>query len=587
MKTRFSMPALIFSVMVAVPAFSSAVASRSSVNERAERAIDALDHSVLAVAVDQASPRLRPGAEVSLYAAVYNGTASPASDLKIRVALPDGSTFLSLDGADASKWSCDADGASVLCQRVEPLSSHVTDRFGLGLRLSADPAGGNAVVRVALISGTAEVSAASTTLEIHRTWRVTTTRDSGDGSLRQAITEANSQCRTNGPERADGPVCSIVFNIPDPVPASGWYTIRPREPLVVTVSDLVIDATTQTAATGDTNPYGPEIELDGSLQGEGSGIVIGASCELQIRGLAIHSFPEDGIRISETATNEAAQNPRSLCAQSRFRTRSISENYLGTDPTGLLARANGLRGISSTAPGAVDIHITDNLISGNRRSGVFIWQGTGYRITGNRIGARRDEILPLPNGASGIYVGGMAGLVSSQQILIENNFITFNEHWGIAIDVSDNPAAEKLVRIGPNVIHSNHNPAIDLKLDLALVNEGDEPRLVRPPVILSAIYSESTDTTIIEGTVVPQSRPIPDWQRFAIDVYSSTNAGAYGHGEAESHVGRVTLETASTFRLEVRGDQTGRFISATATVVDLFAGNGWTSELSRPVRVTH
>jgi len=83
---------------------------------------------------------------------------------------------------------------------------------------------------------------------------VTNTSDSGAGSLRQAILNAN----------VDGMPDQIVFNIPlaDPGFAGGVFTIKPTTALPVVFEDgTSIDGATQTAFTGDTNPTGPEVVI--------------------------------------------------------------------------------------------------------------------------------------------------------------------------------------------------------------------------------------------------------------------------------------------------------------------------------------
>ena len=103
---------------------------------------------------------------------------------------------------------------------------------------------------------------------------VTNTLDSGLGSLRQAIIDANA---------ATAPA-TISFNIPatDPGFVDDDATLPGGDPgpdvfVIKLLSSLpainnpnyaiTIDGTTQTAFGGDTNPFGPEIVLNGSLAG--------------------------------------------------------------------------------------------------------------------------------------------------------------------------------------------------------------------------------------------------------------------------------------------------------------------------------
>jgi hypothetical protein len=130
---------------------------------------------------------------------------------------------------------------------------------------------------------------------------VTNTSDSGAGSLRQAILDANA-----GGEAAD-----IVFAIPatDPnfvdvdVAQPGGdadpdaFVIRPLSSLPAlnnAAFGISVDGRTQTSFGGDANPFGPEIVLDGSLGGA-NGLRLQTSNNA-VYGLAIHRF-NNGIRI--------------------------------------------------------------------------------------------------------------------------------------------------------------------------------------------------------------------------------------------------------------------------------------------------
>ena len=77
------------------------------------------------------------------------------------------------------------------------------------------------------------------------TFTVTTTADSGPGSFRQAILDAN----------AAGDLDTIQFSIP----GTGPFSIAPTSPLPPLLSPVVIDATTQPGYVNQ-----PRIELNGA-----------------------------------------------------------------------------------------------------------------------------------------------------------------------------------------------------------------------------------------------------------------------------------------------------------------------------------
>jgi hypothetical protein len=104
------------------------------------------------------------------------------------------------------------------------------------------------------------------------TFTVTTTADSGPGSLRQAILDANAT-----PD-AD----AITFNIA----GSGVKTISPASGLPTISQPVTIDGWTQ-GGPGYAGP--PLIELNGTSAGAANGLVVLAGMST-VRGLVINRF---------------------------------------------------------------------------------------------------------------------------------------------------------------------------------------------------------------------------------------------------------------------------------------------------------
>ncbi|HEV7426647.1 MAG TPA: hypothetical protein VGQ46_09795, partial [Thermoanaerobaculia bacterium] len=183
-----------------------------------------------------------------------------------------------LAGASDDIWSCHDAGTlqSVVCtaailraRQSVPLTLFVDQvavgRFALNISPSSLP-GSRGVTRI---------------LTFYRKVPVTNTKDAGEGSFRQALLDANAVCvRTIVP-------CSIDFHITEPVPDSGWYTISPATPLPLISADLVIDGATQIATSGDTNPDGPEIMLDGSRTQSGNGLEFVGRAVMRVHHLSI------------------------------------------------------------------------------------------------------------------------------------------------------------------------------------------------------------------------------------------------------------------------------------------------------------
>jgi hypothetical protein len=214
------------------------------------------------------------------------------------------------------------------------------------------------------------------------TFVVTSTVDSGPGSLRQAILDANAH------PGAD----SIVFNIP----GSGLHTITPSTALP-TISDAVtIDGSTQPGFADS-----PIIELDGSRAGAGvDGLRITAGSSV-VSGLVINRFSSDGVELSG--------NGGSI----------VKGCFIGTDATGTVDLGNAFRGLniaSSNNTIGGTAAAARNVISGNNNTGIFMTAGTtGNLVQGNFIGTNAAGTAAVGNG-TGVATQGQSANFSSHTI---------------------------------------------------------------------------------------------------------------------------------------------------------------------------
>lgn len=244
------------------------------------------------------------------------------------------------------------------------------------------------------------------------TFVVRNTNDTGPGSLRQAILNANAK------PGAD----TIIFNI-----ASGPQTINVGssatdfKPLPVITDQVIIDGTTQPGFLDR-----PIIELNGNSvankTGEiASGLYITAG-NCTVKGLVINRFLSGGIRL------EGGSN-------------TIQGNYIGTDLTGTLALGhsdNGLSVYSSNNVIGGAAPQARNIISGNNGAGINISgkSANGNRIEGNYIGTSFDAKAALGNGGNGISIKDSPDNVIGGLNSGVRNIVSGNHSDGILISGS-------------------------------------------------------------------------------------------------------------------------------------------------------
>jgi hypothetical protein len=225
---------------------------------------------------------------------------------------------------------------------------------------------------------------------------VTHTGDSGPGSLRDAIVQANAT-----------PASVIQFNIPGP----GVHTIVPQSPLPAITDPVVIDGTTQPGYSGT-----PLIALSGASAGPAAnGLQISAGSSSAL-GLAINGFSAAGIELSGSGGN------------------IVQSNYIGTNAAGNAAVPNN-QGIVIVNPSANNViggstPASGNVISGNTNSGIWLQGGgnTATVIERNLIGLDATGAAALGNGTDGIRT-----LDAGAQIY--RNFISANDN-GISLSNS-------------------------------------------------------------------------------------------------------------------------------------------------------
>jgi Bacterial Ig-like domain (group 3) len=269
---------------------------------------------------------------------------------------------------------------------------------------------------------------------------VTTTADSGPGSLRQAILNAN--LATSGP-------INIKFQIPASDPnfvdddsglsggdqAADVFVIQPLSSLPSLNNpgaSILLDGRTQTSVGGETNPFGPEVVLDGTIAGPANGLVI-ASNNNVVTGLDIRNFTGSvaGVLIAGGSSNR------------------VSGCFVGVNATGTAVAPNtggvvvlsvGQFNVVGTNGDGADDENEGNLISGNVTNLGFVGPGVvGNVAAGNRIGTDGTGTMALSNisdnvvivqGASFNLIGTNGDGLSDE---LERNVIVGGFFVGVAI----------------------------------------------------------------------------------------------------------------------------------------------------------
>jgi hypothetical protein len=456
------------------------------------------------------------------------------------------------------------------------------------------------------------------------TFVVTSPNNTGAGSLRQAITDANA--------------AAGMDNIHFSIAGTDLHTINLSSSLPSITSPVIIDGYTQPGASVNTATITLNTQLRIELRpttniGSALFFLVGSDGS-QVRGLAINGF--SGAQINATACDDCV----------------FTGNFLGTDPAGTTMRGGGTgvfvasdnvriggparadrnlisgltTGISvsgndaviqgnligsnaslnaalpnttglvlgASNPAVLTERITigganiggntpRNFIVGNTQDGIRIASGERFRILGNFIGIA--GLSPMGNGGNGIAIRGGRFHDIGDVANGNENFILFNVRSGVLIQAP--PKAETPPRgnlVVNNNIASNTGLAIDLSTgpqgDGVTVNDAldadDGPNGLQNFPELTGLTHTDTETRI-RGRIASA----PDYH-VRIDLYSGNTCHPSGFGNSGSLMGTIgdlALDGSgnATFEIVIPELVDEDFATATATnLIDLA-----TSEFSR------
>ncbi|MEX8493879.1 DUF4347 domain-containing protein, partial [Sphaerotilus sp.] len=243
------------------------------------------------------------------------------------------------------------------------------------------------------------------------TYAVTNLNDSGAGSLRQAITNAN----------ANGGADSITF--------STFGTINLASALPQITGQVTINGT---------NGGVPGVVLNGG-NNVANGLDLGAgSSSSTIRGLVLQAFTNAGISVSASSGT------------------TIAGNYIGTDAGGNVAVGNNL-GVNVFNAASITIGGTTaadrNVISGNTNIGVNIVGAgsSGTVVSGNYIGTNAAGSADQGNTWHGVFVDGVSGVTIGGSVAGAGNVVSGNGSGSGAAGITLGSTATRNVVAGNTV----------------------------------------------------------------------------------------------------------------------------------------
>jgi hypothetical protein len=352
------------------------------------------------------------------------------------------------------------------------------------------------------------------------TYTVTTPADSGAGSLRQAIANANAH------PGAD----VIAFAIP----GAGVHTIAPATELPAVTDTVTIDGYTQPGsrpnAARDSDDAVLRVDLSGTAAPAGANGLVIQHDGCTLRGLAIHGFhPENG---SEGGVGVLLLGNAS----------TVAGNFVGTDPSGTLADGNtegvvlsgdGNR-IGGVAPADRNLIVSSVNAVGVRAS------GNATVIQGNFIGLDATGHGGLGNQGAGIFIGGTGASIGGTAPFA-GNVIAFNDGAVIVPDAQSSGIA-----ILGNVIFGNGLSArsvggIDLGYDGVTPNDACDADsgangLQNFPVLTSASAHDGVVDVDFTLNAAPSTA-------YRIEFFASRGCDASGFGQGQRFIGRAFATT--------------------------------------------
>ncbi len=344
---------------------------------------------------------------------------------------------------------------------------------------------------------------------------VTTVADSGAGSLRQAISSANSAAGAD----------TILFGFT----AGSFPVISLLSALPVIAGDVFLDAALAVGA-------GPEVVLDGAAAGSAVGLSITGS-NVTVKGLVIRNFSSHGILVN--GSNHV-----------------IANNYIGTDVTGTVDLGNGGDGVDVVS-GTNNTVGPGNLVSGNTGTGVHLALGSTFgTVIGNKIGVNASGNAAIPNLNGVVVDGDSGGNIIGGAAVGEGNHISGNTDYGIKMNSTvDGSTSAPSGFIRGNYIGTGAGGLGDL-------GNGK-----------SGVFLSSSIGVRVGGTATGEGNIISGNNTYGVEINSGSRHQLMGNWIGLDSTGTATVANSQT-GVYINGSDLNVVGSQVATARNVIAGNG-------------
>jgi Bacterial Ig domain len=402
--------------------------------------------------------------------------------------------------------------------------------------------------------GTNDSNVATVTIDVNpKTFTVTNTNDSGPGSLRQAMLDANNA--------TSAPPDTILFKIP----GAGPFVIAPLTPLPALTHATIINGYSQPGAQKNSLADGDnaviKIQISGANDPSADGLLISGGGST-VEGLSITGFT-NGIHLTGTVGADL-----------------IVGDWIGLTPGGAPAPNSNdgvfLDGAPAVTVGGTSLAARD-ILSANSGSGVFASNATGAVIQGDFIGTGPSGTVGMGNGYGVDFVGSPSATIGGASASA-GNVISASPNDGIQLNDSVDALIEHNL-IGTDVTGTvglgNAGDGIDVAPNPEFTATDDE--------ILKNVVSANgggigfitaTDNVVqgnLIGTDITGARPLGNSGNGLSFVDSGDNTiggTAAGAGNVISNNGGIGLELNSQIFGDnlIQGNRIGTDITGTVAM---------------------